>query len=241
MPSPNLHLNCHSPFSGTQQRNKSPFHLVLFWSMQIKEDKFFYHFNVAPLCCQKKWFSSFLKVNHKLQCSLYTYWAGKATNKVGSSLRGGDGEEAKVVILVTAFWGLPRGGWKQSLSLQTRSISELLPQTVGTPHQHRIIFMGVEKYCWKLSSQAPGEMPPHNQTMRFPFKCNNFTNFLHLLNSSFTRLFIEKLILCQTPSESPAYCSVSLALLIKMFEAEIVQGLIFTWLIQTWRVSTASL
>lgn len=44
-----------------------PSYLVLFCSMQIKEDKFFYHFDVAPLCCQKKWFSSLLKISHKLQ------------------------------------------------------------------------------------------------------------------------------------------------------------------------------
>ena len=51
---------------------------------------------------------------------------------------------------------------------------------------------------------------------------------MHLCNRSFTQLFIEKLILCQTSSESLAYHSVSLASLIKMLEAEVLQGLIFT-------------
>ena len=58
---------------------------------------------------------------------------------------------------------------------------------------------------------------------------------MHLCNRSFTQLFIEKLILCQTSSESLAYHSVSLASLIKMLEAEVLQGLIFTWLIETWK------
>lgn len=55
------------PFSSPWWKNKIASHLVLFCSMQIKEDKFFYHFNVDPLCRQKKWFSSLLKISHKLQ------------------------------------------------------------------------------------------------------------------------------------------------------------------------------
>ena len=80
-------------------------------------------------------------------------------------------------------------------------------------------------------SKAPGEASPPIQTRRFPFKCSHFTNFLQSLNTSFTQLFVGKLILCQTSSES---LSKTCLINKKMLEAEIHQGLIFKWLIQTW-------
>lgn len=156
---PNLYNSPHSPFSRTQQRSQSPSHLVLFWGMQMKQGKFFYHFNVAPFCCQEKWFSSFLKINHKRQCSLHTFWTDHTMDKVCSPLKGWGSQEGDSG---QSTLGLLKGGRWQSLWLQTRSSSELLPQSVGTPHQHRIILMGTEKYCPEMV------LPKHLERRHLP-------------------------------------------------------------------------
>lgn len=68
-------------------------------------------------------------------------------------------------------------------------------------------------------SPAAGRVTSHSRTS-FPFKCSHFTNFLCLLNSSFTQVFYYMPDL----SQAPAYHTLSLAFLTKMFEAEIFRA-----------------
>lgn len=126
MPLPNLYLNCHFPFSSPWWKNKIPSYLVLFCSMQIKEDKFFYH-SMWPLSAsQRNGFLPFWK--SVTNSNVITHLLNTQDNwQSGEHFE--EGKEAKAVMLVMAFWALLRGRSSQPLSLQTRSSSEFLCQT----------------------------------------------------------------------------------------------------------------
>ena len=168
MPLPNLYLNFHFPFSSPWWKNKIPSHLVLFCSMQIKEDKFFYHFDVATPSLLPKEMVFFPSENQsQTPVLLQTSWTHETTGQVGSILRGARRPRQW-------FWS-----WHSGLFLGAghNNLSHFKPDPVLSfrpkLHQHRIIFMGAERYIQTRSFQSIWGGPT-SQPDYLPFQMEHF-------------------------------------------------------------------